>query len=85
MQNLLIYFYTGKELRVYSHFVYSHFIYFLLVYYSDNFPISSTHTIKKKNVDEMGITLRNGLDEMGIKAVDEMGIANGTKQDLHIL
>ena len=25
-------------------------------------------------VDEMGITLKNGVDEMGIKTVDEMGI-----------
>ena len=30
--------------------------------------------LKKQKVDEMGITLRIGVHEMGIKTVDKMGI-----------
>ena len=42
--------------------------------YLNSFGPDLGHYMEKQKVDEMGITLRIGVHEMGIKTVDKMGI-----------
>ena len=44
------------------------------ILYLNNFGPDLGHYIEKQKVDEMGITLRIGVHERGIKTVDKMGI-----------